>query len=508
MNLKALQDLKKNKFNLLFIIIFIFIALVRIHRLGESPPGFYKDEAGITINGYSILKTGKDEFGRFMPLFFENFGDYKEPIFIYSQLPAMLIWGEDIYSTRITSAIWGLATIIAFVYLLKIIFKKNTIIILGTLIIGLLPWHIHFSRIGFQLITLPFFFTLYLIYFYKLSKTLKIKYLNITAILLGLMFYTYYSGRYLGILYLTFQWLMLRKKINYKYFISSGVIFIVTLLPVLIWSEAYPQTIFSRFNTVSIIQTDSSINQIINQYILGYLQHYSFDFWFFKGDGNLRHSVQFHYPIFWTFIPIALSGIYHLIQKRAQVFKKLIIITILTFPLASALTKDAPHIHRIIFMVPVVCYILVLGIISINKWLNKKTQRVKLFTIIIFILLYMLESREYYSYYFNDYKDRAKTWFHVQDINSIHALLKYPKLHILSHYVGEFRLSTYQLVSHMDPKEIQQNKYDVYSEDISNLKNFRRGYYLIERKESQQFTNKLPNAVLIEELEKHNIYKL
>ena len=64
--------------NNFYLIVIIFLAIIlRVVLLNEVPNGFYSDEASIGYNAYSILKTGKDEHGMLLPLYFKAFGEYK-----------------------------------------------------------------------------------------------------------------------------------------------------------------------------------------------------------------------------------------------------------------------------------------------------------------------------------------------------------------------------------------------------------------------------------------------
>lgn len=71
----------KKLFNLLTLPagIFLFAFVLRVFMLGHIPWGFQWDEASYAYNAYSILKTGKDEWG-FRCLFFWK------PLEILSQL--------------------------------------------------------------------------------------------------------------------------------------------------------------------------------------------------------------------------------------------------------------------------------------------------------------------------------------------------------------------------------------------------------------------------------------
>ncbi len=497
-------------FKIVFFIIFAFILVIflRLYALHISPPGFYKDEAGMTVNGYSILHTNRDEFGRKLPLFFENFGDFKEPIFIYSQLPSLIIFGYDIYATRFTSAMWGIATIIVFAYLLYLFFDRKYLIVIGIILLGLMPWHFHFSRIGFQLITLPLFVVLYLIIFYRMIYSKRyILWQLLSGLILGLMFYTYYAGRFWGGFWLMLQ-LFLLKKIKIKYRLLSIIAYLVILIPAVIWNEYYPQTFYSRFNTVSIMSRYHKLNQLFQVYIIGYIQHFSPKFLFITGDTNLRHSVQFHYPLLWTTGILMILGLIVLWQKRKKIFYKMLIISILTFPIISAITTDAPHVHRIIQIVPIFAFIMVLGFDYLyNKIFSLiKYQYLQKLFIGIFAMLFFLEFGVFYKYYLTIYPDKSRIWFQVDDINAINHLLNYPLPHYVSSKVGEFRQSSYQLLRKLDPKIIQSKSGRVFFVNIDKIKFAPTGYYVLGYNECDWFGDKY-QAEKIEQIDQFCIYK-
>ena len=60
---------------LLLLLIFLLASFLRLKNLAVDPPGFYTDEASVGFNAYKILTTARDEHGKFMPIFFEAFGD-------------------------------------------------------------------------------------------------------------------------------------------------------------------------------------------------------------------------------------------------------------------------------------------------------------------------------------------------------------------------------------------------------------------------------------------------
>ena len=84
--------MKKFVIIIVFTIALVLAILTRLYKLGEAPAGLYIDEAGQGYNAYSILKTGKDEFGKLYPFVFRSFIDFKTPVYIYLIVPPIYIY--------------------------------------------------------------------------------------------------------------------------------------------------------------------------------------------------------------------------------------------------------------------------------------------------------------------------------------------------------------------------------------------------------------------------------
>jgi len=72
--------------------VLLLAAALRLWSLASVPPHLTPDEAALGYNAYSILKTGRDEHGQFLPIIFKSFGDYKPGLFIYLTIPFVAIF--------------------------------------------------------------------------------------------------------------------------------------------------------------------------------------------------------------------------------------------------------------------------------------------------------------------------------------------------------------------------------------------------------------------------------
>src|SRR3989344_7497886 len=120
--------------------ILLLSAFLRFYQLGSVPSGFINDEAAFGFNAYSLLKTGRDEFGQVWPVIFHSFGEGKLPVYIYLTMPSVAIFGLNEFAVRLPSAIFGVLTV----------WVVSRWSLLAALVLATMPWHIHFSRAAFE----------------------------------------------------------------------------------------------------------------------------------------------------------------------------------------------------------------------------------------------------------------------------------------------------------------------------------------------------------------------
>src|SRR3990172_3583067 len=94
-------------------IILLLAFLLRVLWLDKYPVGFNADEASHGYDAYSLLKTGRDQWGSTLPLVFKSFGDYKSPVYSYFTVPSFALLGLNKLAVRLPNAILGSMAIVA-----------------------------------------------------------------------------------------------------------------------------------------------------------------------------------------------------------------------------------------------------------------------------------------------------------------------------------------------------------------------------------------------------------
>ncbi|MBU0974122.1 hypothetical protein KKD03_00265 [Patescibacteria group bacterium] len=490
-----MKSANKVFFTILLILTFIFV-LFRISFLETVPNGFYVDESSIAYNAYSILKTGADEHGVSFPLYFKAFGDYKNPIYIYSQVILFAILGSTRLVARLTSALWGLGTILVFYLFVRSQNKSKKLIFSLCLIFLTSPWHIQLSRTVFEIISYPFFLMVatYLVWSVE-SASLQFQHNKILsflekivgknklvkrklslllyslAIVLGLSFYTYTAARMLSPLLFVGFLLIYKKYFTLKEKIVGITLFSLCLLPVVIWELQNPGSMMSRYSVVGLSRYSADAYDFIKSFISGYFSHFHLNFLFISGDGNLRHSSGWHSNFLWSTIPMLGVGIHQIFFKKTNFFKWIFLGVILS-PILSALTIETPHTLRSIGLMFFLIIVASIGLEKIFHYSQK--NRLKLFNILVTLLV--VESLFFLHDYLGNYKLKSGAWHEADAYESIGKIFQYEGPFFFSNDLYE---GTYATVSFIQKDIIDKQSLKM---NFINFKNFgQQGTYLLEK---------------------------
>src|ERR1041385_1127721 len=92
----------------LLVVILLIASAVRFYQLGNVPPSPDWDEAALGYNAYSLLQTGRDEYGKFMPIVLQSFDDYKPALYTYLIIPFIPLFDVSLLAVRFPSAVMGI----------------------------------------------------------------------------------------------------------------------------------------------------------------------------------------------------------------------------------------------------------------------------------------------------------------------------------------------------------------------------------------------------------------
>lgn len=382
------------KQRLLFLCVFFLALILRIWRLGEVPEGFYSDEALYGYEAYSLLKTGKDQFGNFLPLSIAGFGDFRPALYIYSTIPSIVVFGLTEFGTRLPSAVFSLATLIVAYQLVKTYLNRK-VALTFMLILAISPWSLFFGRMAHEanLTTLLIICGV----FFLTRSGQHLIHLLITVVFFTASLYTYHSARVFVPLSLLFTGFLFFEKVK-KNAVRVGVgviLFLVLTLPlsleftgeggsrirgVSIWddpglvlriNEARGQFLAAKVSPLLARLVANKVTFLTQEILINFTEEISPRFLLLKGDPNEIYNTPNAGILLWIEPLLILGGIgWWWKRKRRSTFWIIGILFIGVLP--DVLTRFNPSSARIHHLLPITAFLSGTGIVKLTRNLTAR----------------------------------------------------------------------------------------------------------------------------------------
>ena len=380
--------------------ILLFGLSLRLYHLTDVPHGFFGDEAAIGYNAYTILHFGTDEYGRVFPLFFQSFGDYKDPLQIYFTSFFVLIFGLSEFSTRLPSVFWGVLTILG-VYFLTCEIKKSHIAgLFAAFAAATMPWLIHYNRVGFELNS---YACLWILTIYALVKAQKsVRFFYLASIFLGLTLYSYQPAKLLVPL-LVIGWLLTYHHIlkKHKHIIFQNTfVFLLFAIPMAI--SFFDATATARFGMVSVFSAHLPLGQTLLRIISNYFYQLSPAF-FLTGEHTFitRHFTHGLLPLLFVTLPFLIIGIFFLLRHIQKASSQFVLWALVLYPIAGAVVADPPFSSRSVIGAPLFAVFIGVGVDVVMRLGKYKIGKIIVGTTIASLIL--LNTGIFTKYYFTQY---------------------------------------------------------------------------------------------------------
>lgn len=407
---------------------------LRFYRVWDNPPSLSWDEVSIGYNAYSILKTGKDEHGRFMPIdAFTAFGDYKPPASIYITVPFVALFGLNEVSVRLPSVLFGTMSVLAVYFLVLQLFgglidkkKATQHALLSSTLLAISPWHINLSRGGFEA-NIALFFIIFGTWLILSARTYPKRWI-VAWIPIVISIYTFNSSRYFSVFFaiglFIFLWRDIRKNIRlFAVGVFVAIILTLPLVPHLLSKEARLRfvevNIFSDPRIVTISNTRIAregehklYSKMLNNrrvgYVRSYLSHFmdNFqpEFLFFRGDGNPKFSTQDVGEMYLVEAPFLLFGIV-LLSMDYPAVALFMLYWIVAAIIPAATARETPHALRILNSLPMWQIFCAYGVVGSVAYLSefKRAKSIRTLFIVCLICLYIFNIAYYLHGYYRHY---------------------------------------------------------------------------------------------------------
>lgn len=433
---------KKNVW--LFCGIILIASVLRLNGLSRVPVSLFGDELDVGYHAYSLLKTGRDYYGNFLPFHLHSLAEWRTPLYLYSAVPTVWLFGISPLGVRLPAAIFGILGVIALFLFVRFIYKNEKLALLASALLAFSPWHIQYSRGGFEVTQLLFFFLMGLYLFFKGIKDGK--WLWLSALSFGLMPWIYSSAKlYTPIIvgFLLLLWFNHLRKLKLKYLIWAAITFIIVGIPTAY--SVFAGGAAQRFSYIGVFTDpnteyavgDQRLHDVVfrekqggefkaskfdrfyhNKFtywgdtvVNNYLDSFSLDFLFYEGDINPRHSIGGIGQFYVTEAVALFLGIVFYFSGKVDGRKKwLILFWILTAPIPAAITRDGgTHATRLILMLPPLIILMAWGLYNA---LTRLKHWQKVFFVFIYGGLLILNFVFYQHNYWVHYPWSSERWWH------------------------------------------------------------------------------------------------
>jgi 4-amino-4-deoxy-L-arabinose transferase-like glycosyltransferase len=420
----------KTKYLLLGCIL-VVAALLRLYQLGVVPPSPDWDEVALGYDAYSIIHTGKDEYGAFLPVVLRSFDDYKPALYTYLAIPPVAIFGLNIFAVRLPSALFGIGTVLATFFLVRELFKRDEYALIAAGLLAISPWHVQFSRVGFESNVGVAFNVFAALFFLKGLK--KPWLLLLSAVCAGLALYVYQSEKvFTPLLMLALVCIYWRDlfRLPKKYLAAAVITGLIVVFPMIFFIATNKQALL-RVSGTSVFSNQTQLLQsditrltldrknhdllglvLDNRRVIyaetivsGYLSHFDFNWLFMTGDIARHHAPSMGLLYLWE-LPFLLVGIYLLIfGKFERRTKYTVFAWFLLAPVPASITTGVPHAVRTLNFLPMFQIFIAIGIITIFLFIRKhnflrNTYKLPIFFLIALTSLFIAFN---VGYYLNQY---------------------------------------------------------------------------------------------------------
>lgn len=465
-------------------IIFFVGLFLRVVSLSSVPAGFHIDEASLGYNAYSLLLTGKDDNGNFLPLYIDMFGDFRPAGYHYLAIVPVALLGLTEFATRLPGALFGAVTIFAFFFFALVLLKDKTVAFVSALFLAISPWHLTFSRASAEAIVALFFILTGFGLVIKSTQSRKSLHLAVGTILLCVSFFFYHTPRvfvpllfavFIGYFFIT-SFKELGKSYISKLLVAFGFLCIVVFSLVFVVSGGtgrfsqvniftWPETklvIEEQVREDGIAKTPPIVarllhNKLVNYpitFLGNYFSYFTGDFLFIKGGLPIWYVVPHMGLMYVVLLPVLLYGLVKLSQNKS-VYAKIPLLWMIVAPVTAAITvDDIPNINRTMVLLPMLELSAAYGLVMFFRSV-KRQQR------IIFAGVFSLLSVVNIVYFSHQYFVQStvhRTWYRNNGFKEMMQVVQSAP-NIEKIFITKATGGVYPLVlfySRFDPKEYQR----------------------------------------------------
>lgn len=393
--------------------IFVLGATARFIGLGTVPPGLVDDEADKGYDAYSLLLTGKDQWGAPWPILaFKGFGDFRTPLYTYLTVPAVKAFGLTPFAVRLPSVFFGTLSILAVFILVFELFRETkhvkALALLSAAVLAISPWHIGMSRMAME-VTVSVFLVILAVYLFLAGRRLN-RLVPVSGLVFALSVYAYpanvvFVPLVMGLLIVMYRETFVKKILPYT--ASAVAVFFLISIPIIIAGSTASAVRAKQVN----LTNDPGIIDLLNEkrgvckehfpvpvcrlvynkyyvffdkFVDNYIHHFSPNLLSIGGTPSQYSILPERGLLYLVELPLLLLGIYAAIhtKNKAGIFT---ILFLLAATLPDSVTSDG-HYGRFFISFPAWQILISLGLLRIFEF-----RKGKLVILSVVVLLYIVE---------------------------------------------------------------------------------------------------------------------
>lgn len=364
----------------------VISSIPRLVLLDKIPPGIHGDEGWTGIIAREILSKGS------VPSYVAAATGIPSGS-IYPTALIFKIFGENIFLLRVSPAIAGILTIIAFYVFLRLFFNKK-VSILTTIAFNFSLIHIHYSRIAYNVIYLPLLQLISLIFFILYRRKNNSLFIILSAIFAGFGFHSYHVFILfpLSLIFLLavdiyrYKFSFLKIKQLFLFIIFFGIV----SFPILKVMVFQPDFYFSHVKTYNILNENNVKNKVnfINKSKLIFKNGFeNLSFFLWGGKVDFVDAFGKYYNFNKSYIIIFLLGIFlSFIKKKG--FDLFFFLSLIFFLAPTFFTFEGTYRRSILTLI----YFYYFMAVAIDWIIIKTKNRYPTFLICLLSFFILIES--------------------------------------------------------------------------------------------------------------------
>ena len=394
-----MDAVKKYKWHAITVIGIFALLFMHFYKLTEVPYGLNVDEASGAYDALNIARYGVDRYLKSYPVYFTNYGDGQNALYIYATAVLIKIFGLSKAVIRATAALAAIAAAVFGWKYMRAQWEKRQ---------GKVVWLLLYAALPMSMLCL-----------YATARALatgKWKYYLMAGGVLGVTLYTY-ALSYIVIpvfLLLLLLYAVVLKKTEWKKILVMAAILAVLAAPLILVQAInffdLPELKFGPFTFTKLL--GYRVDEIAGISVLQNLKSIFTNTFLY--DDLTYNTLAKYGTLFYVSIPFALCGvgvgIYEtVVSVKNKVFSytvPMLLWFVAQWGMGSLLSGNSvPNSTRMIGVFMPMLYFLVRGLYFVWDQLKKEAWR-KLYTIVM-SLCYSVLFLCFAVYYFTDYNEEA-----------------------------------------------------------------------------------------------------